>query len=714
MKRPHKPKPMKSAAQRSRSDAGKQGWQPSPATPIVHEALRVANLAFTRVVTVDEVVAALRPAERKQLSEWSSLTVRPYVKQLLQTLTLRDVVFSPGIRAGYRYYGSPDILDRSSPLPPVKTGQERVLDVVVLLVARLRRAVRSGEVVSALGGTSGPADDPKGTQRTLDGGAAITAAKVWRYIAELVKSGKLQRIEDARFSYINGGQRLYLPAGLSAEEYQPKEPLAWIDAVVLACEAIWAERLAEADAEGRRPRPFGTGDVRAYLMTQSPHHPEMSETGLLPKALQQLAKRKTDAFLHRIGGEDARLLRWAPRRVPLSDLDLDSSYASDTERLEEAVRRAIRRAGVPAVGQAQVVAEIERDSALVLLSGGSVSCRLTELAKTAYTDSNGWRRRARQVVYRVGRPGNRPLYATDMAEATLAYARSLDVLDRWRRLDVSARLDACAAARLPSVAVGRALVLEADVGVIIADATACSRPELAAAAELLRNVLPEVRNAAQRVTRRLQLLDSVRRGLPSAPVSPVPVLTFRDFGPLAAPLWERAKVVDRSALSRVIPRAILRVPNPEFVGYRDVDVARRPRLALDRTSALLHLAEAWGGPHARSCAANVRTEIDRLRDPRFVAPALNATRADDRLLGVSCLAFLPTPESQSLLRTAALQDDAPGVRRTALWGYAVSGGEGAADLLAQRADADPSPLVRSFVREAVARAAHAAGGWWHV
>jgi hypothetical protein len=67
-----------------------------------------------------------------------------------------------------------------------------------------------------------------------------------------------------------------------------------------------------------------------------------------------------------------------------------------------------------------------------------------------------------------------------------------------------------------------------------------------------------------------------------------------------------------------------------------------------------------------------------------------------------------------MLRRVVLNDSEPGLRQSALWAYGFAGGEGAEELLRQRAEADQDERTRDFFREAVACLMANNGLWWKV
>jgi hypothetical protein len=91
-------------------------------------------------------------------------------------------------------------------------------------------------------------------------------------------------------------------------------------------------------------------------------------------------------------------------------------------------------------------------------------------------------------------------------------------------------------------------------------------------------------------------------------------------------------------------------------------------------------------------------ELGRLRDPRFVFPALREKNFEIRLAAVACLAFLWSDEGNKRLRRVAVNDEDAGVRQSALWAYCFAGGKSAREMLSERAKNDRDAIVRAFAR----------------
>lgn len=109
---------------------------------------------------------------------------------------------------------------------------------------------------------------------------------------------------------------------------------------------------------------------------------------------------------------------------------------------------------------------------------------------------------------------------------------------------------------------------------------------------------------------------------------------------------------------------------------------------------LMGVASRWGGSECRYQAFLAKQELGNLRDARFILPAFNSDKSEDRITGIAWLAFLRAePE---IIYNLALNDPVVEVRQTALWAYSFMGGLNHRQLAARLSETDLSLTVRSL------------------
>jgi hypothetical protein len=192
----------------------------------------------------------------------------------------------------------------------------------------------------------------------------------------------------------------------------------------------------------------------------------------------------------------------------------------------------------------------------------------------------------------------------------------------------------------------------------------------------------------------------------------VPGWTASELLPVISPLYPAARNIDRtSQLISLLEGNIRRIHNLEYENRFDADPRAAAEFLFDRTDALLYMAIMFGGRECRLQARFARKELGLMRDPRFIFPALESGDFHQRLIGVSCLAFLWSKEGNKQLRRIATEDSDPGVRQSALWAYWFSNNDDGWELIKDRAQDDPAEFVRSFAQTIIIESTHRSTKW---
>lgn len=618
-------------------------------------ALEAANEERGEAVTVGDVLAALDLEARRVLEGTYSNGLSTAVSRLLRRLCGKGIVFSPGRRGRHRYYASARVL-REEEVCLGKRGsrRQRSLAFVRRLVDRLGRAVRSGDIKESLsGGDAHP--DP--------------AHLVLRDVQNLARTGELVVVGQVRGD--GRGSNLYLPAELEAqrEAFLPEGPLTWLEQVGRAWHELWWERLVEAEATGRKPAACSTGDLRAVFARRWPDHQNLEEPQLLVNAAGQLARGGRPVLrAFRRPGQRARL--WAPADWADDDVRVDGVYAHDSERIEEAVRRALATRGTPAVTFEEVLFEVERDLALRPEQYEHPRYLLADVVKETIDHGGAGRQpRRRQRVRHVGCIENTSYFCcAGEVEGAAAFVELLLLGRTWEGLQAVARLEALHACTLPTVAAGRARLLaselealERGVGSLLATPTLRDQDR--------ERALELQEDAQERLRAARAWLDSHPpiEWLPEE-VEDAPTWTSAEFFGLLQELYPRApRLKDRNDAVRLFWKAVRRVPNPAYRDRWSEDPEEAALYLYDRTDALLHAARRWGGVEARLQAIMASAELGRLRDARYVLPALESDAPWDRIRGIACLAFLGSERALPHLERLAARDPDRGVRESTVW-----------------------------------------------
>ncbi|MCA1633044.1 MAG: hypothetical protein LC802_04810 [Acidobacteria bacterium] len=480
---------------------------------------------------------------------------------------------------------------------------------------------------------------------------------------------------------------------------------------------MFEERKTIAANEGRRMRPVSTGEVRSRLASLRDPPPNLKKPLLLISALRQLMQTN-GAKIRKVDLEGRRMVFWAPTEVPDENLDLGDVYAKDTERVAEALRRSVERLGRPVTAR-EVQREVEIDQFLRPVGTSSFASTLSDAARA----SVGWENRARRTrvtrhVFKVGRVNGDAYYFHDPKKLSQAQAyvhlRQLESI--WVTARTEDNLKSLKTCTLRTIAVGRAMLIIAETRKLLEEIERLfvdykmdvfTRKEAARLRTLVRRV-------AEEVTLYPSTYEVSDFELPQEVATEVPGLTAEELLPYIKPVYPRARRIKvPNEIVRLLAKDedIRRIPNPHFNNRFDNDPHLAAEYLYDRSDALIYVASLGSGYECRLQAHFARNELGWLRDPRFIYPALYSEDFNERLIAVSCLAFLWSVEGNKHLRSMAAGDPDPGVRQSALWAYGFADRVNAFELFSIRAQEDPDPSVREFAYRAVTLADLA---WWLV
>lgn len=669
---------------------------------IVLRALKAANLACRRVVSNPEIAQAISEDELAQIKVTYRQNTGTVIGKILTLLQGRGFVFSSGKIGKNRYYGATGILTpEQTALPSKQTRRGRVMNLVRGAVAKFGRAVRIGDVLVYATSRIDARD--------------LNPQIIMHDVLSLAETEDLQVVGVVRGE--EKGSNLYLPPEFDPAVYAPSVPLTWVEEVAQAFNEAWAEQLKQAEDEGRLPRPLSTGEVRARWKATPNAHSKSLERQPVITAMLMLAQksRRQPPLVRKIRRKGEKALLWAPIDVPAEALDLGHAYATDTERVSTAVRRAVKHLGRP-VTVRDITDEIELDPTLRPARSQALFSILTDISKERADIVEGARKkRATRRVYRVGMVGNETYYYHrskdhDQAEA---YVELLRLESQWDTLCAGEQLERIERCCLPTVAVGRAMLIAAEAGNMIH----------ALDGFLTKRVGDSTRHEAENLRNRISIMVeeahqwlNTRGGLclrvlPQEVSREITCWTSHELLPILYPLYPLLQKNNSSnaQLISLLYDWIRRVPNRNYVNRFSKDPHEAAEFLFDRADSLLYAANKWGGYECRFMARTARDELGMLRDVRFVFPALQAEDLKARLVATACLAFLWSDEGNECLRRLAVEDPEPGLRQSALWAYGFAGGRDMQEILMDRGDKDVNVHVRTFAKKAMNLDEK---GWW--
>lgn len=683
-----------------KKDSGKL----KPEHRIVLSALEVANVAHQRVATVSEVVEALSLHKRdsRLIKKSYSSRLDKTVAKVLAQLHTRKIIFSAGVIGSNRYYGSEKALPpEARALPSLTTRRRRVLQLVRDTALALGRAVRTSDVI--------------GYAASHQNNSNISPELITRDLLNLKATGDLLLVEST-LRRDDQGKNFYLPKDIDPTDLTSGRPLTWLEEVAGSFKELWEERVHEATASDRLPRPVSSSELRDRMLALPQPHPNLHKRMYLVNALTQLS-RTGSAVVRRVRRPGQRAVLWVSSDVPDDKIDLADLFVSDAERIGEAVARAVRRFGRP-VNVKDVRAEVKFDPLLRPASTASlpaVICDVSKVQRQSCRQGDDVRYSRRLIrVFRAGRIDNDTYYyhTQEGLDDAKFYVQLEHLKRKWAACSAIEQMTALAGCAYPTIALGRALLVEKDAKRMRASLERLlkTRHGTVEARGYAESLLDQVRSVTGQIQIWLRDRPHPALNCPYEVNTGIPTWTAAELLAFLKPFYPLAQgITDPNRLIRLVFRSIRRVPNPNFRSRFKQSPDEAAEYFFDRTDALLYAAQKWGGFECCFQSALAASHLGLLRDARFIFPLLTMNQFEDRLTGVACLAFLQTTEAVERLRTVTVKDISPAVRGAALWACGFIEGEDIDDLLTSRQKDDPDVHIHEFS----ARAQHIKPlDWW--
>ena len=565
----------------------------------------------------------------------------------------------------------------------------RVLEATREVVAQLGRAVRVQDLM---------------TYADWAGLRDLDSTMISRSVYSLAHSGQLVVIGKVRGGGTEGS-KLYIPAELRSkrDQYLPTKPLTWLDQVASVFDAAWNEKLARTKV-GSLVEPVAAADIRARIQATG-EHASLRDPRVLTNALLALAGGPAP-IIRKISG---RCSLWAPTSVRDDELALSSTFGSDMDRIAEATRRAMLRTGMPAVPRGEILQEIRADPAIKLRPGAGFGNYLSRIcsvdpekrARRAYI------RRSRSVV-RISEVNRIPYFAAPGAnprvvQQAVSYVAWLRARAAWKQADLDGRLIRLASCRIPTIGIGRARLIAVEAAEILSQLNTLGDRKISGVDTnevdtLIRNVNLAKERADAWLRFRAHQVPPEIPGNVDRTFQGWTIKEMYQFLVLINPAIRRVRNV--YDLSRLLSKDVPRKIKTDHVASCDPNPRRSALLFFDQRDVLFYSIRRWGGQEARVALSLAADTLDRLRDARFVYPALGSPAFENRMAAAASLAFIPAEEGFARLATAVRTDPEPGVRQVALWAFGFAGGPNVAELLGE-ACSDPHELVRSFAQRAL-------------
>lgn len=678
----------RSSKKQKATDYPKSGrWltEPKPEHTIVLNAVEIANTAFERVVNVEEIIQALSPKEKQILEKkYADFNFSSRISNILALLRTRGKLFSTSRIGKYRYYGVVGILDPSKiDVTNFRSRRQQTYYMVREAVLKMGRALKMGELLEFAKSYSLLSES--------DG------VSIRQDVLSLRQTGELLA---KRVRGDSQGYTLYLPTDFKVEDYLPPKPASWLEFVLSLFHQIWEEHKFEVNPKNPLPLPITTGEIREKIRASGEFSEKLKDPKDLIAALQQLAQTR-DPRIVKILRPGQKAILWIPIGVKVNEVNLGIAYAHDTERIEEAVKRACVRHGRP-VNVREISEEIKADLSLEPVSKVPYATLISDMGRRSTDKSRRTTSgRVNAKFHHVGLLNERGyFYITDEPEAK-AFTRYRSLSDKWKVLDPLSEISAIERCILPTVAFGRLKLLSQEIIVVSKELNALQKMDsILGIDDVERSSFEkEVSELFQRVQEPLLKLSEVFNYLPKTVDQRVKGLTVHEMTDLIKPYYKRASGLPSNvSLQAYLGESVRRIPNPDFKIVNSKDSRLAVKYLYDKTDALMYIAREYGGEESRLQAMLATNELGLLRDPKFVLPALDDEDFNVRLTAVSCMAFLQSNLGSERLSYMAENDQEYGIRQSALWAYglATDANKSAMNFIAKRGLQDSDQRVRKF------------------
>ncbi len=635
-----------------------------------------------RPVVVSDIVSSYKKAFVSTASSSESQKLRVATAKALSDFARNHLIFTKKLD-GRRIYSAFGVLDpiTQEMIKIQPTLRQRLLDLVRKTVAALDRPVRSRDVITYM------------KSRRMRG---ISEKQIVHNMWALARDG---RLKIAGRIYGDGhGKTLFLPAEVDLPAENTFQRLTFVDIVFYAFKELWEERAARAGSEGVLMLPISTAEVQERVNRM----PELKFLSKRDWSIINVLKRLADRKSPRIQCLSRRneLKLWILTSSTGDARSLQNRYLSNSARVVEAVERAYRRSGGRPVNLAEIGFEITCDDSLALTGALRLSQHLFNLAWERIPDRSVPRSKTtKPLIARVGSVGNRAYYVPSHAprKQSEAYINFQKIKRDWKNFKKTENISLIENCRLSPVRTGRARLFLQEVRSFIKRLTRIENtPAVTKEHVMLREEIEQMSEQGEAF-----LGDMDFANLPGDVRNVMKGLTCSETTKILAPFYPVAEKLQKNGSKQLmnqitgrIAYAFRRIPNSQFQTRSSSDARLAAGSLFESADLLMGVASRWGGSECRYQAFLAKQELGSLRDARFILPAFNSDKSEDRITGIACLAFLRAePE---IIYNLALKDPVAEVRQTALWAYSFMGGLNYRQLAARLSQGDLSLTVRSL------------------
>lgn len=618
---------------------------------IIFNAVELANQNFGKPVLISEIISVLNKQQLKILENAFIVPLNKAIRNTLYALKKRNLLFVAQTERRWNYYAAVTVFDpRKTKFVYKSSFREKLIGLIREAILYYKRAVRVGDIEKYL-------DE---VRPDLKSDLKWFRAAIHR----LANEGIIEVVEKVRQDKF-GGNYFLLP-DMDKSLYADAVPPSWLELVLQSFRDLWLIQTEKAILGGNLPKPITTEEIKKYIVKRHGKEAIPNFTGAMPYALWVLARTNSRTEIRRIPCDAYLKHLWVPLNVSDDEVDLSDLPVSDSVKLNSLVRLAVERLNRP-VTMVDLAEELKIHPELKIKRKKSINSLLNNQSKCTDIKKIGWQY-GEWYFY----------YGDEKVPCVEAYLALRKITVEWQNLNAICELDDVENCLVKSIAYGRCRLIQNKIDEIIPLLNKLSRDETLGnvvnfdAEKLLREV-----NEAQ-----LKLnnwfgdnSDASSLELPKYVRNEASGLTVEQLWKLLQPLYPKAVQVKKVAeISNILSGDIRRFKNPNYKPSFCDGSLETAQYLFDKTDAFTYAGQKWGEFECFMQAAMVRDNLGLLRDLNFVLPALSSANYNERLIAVSCLAFLQDQSATKHLFETCLNDPDAGVRESAIWAYAFLDG----------------------------------------
>ncbi|MGI8545152.1 MAG: HEAT repeat domain-containing protein [Aridibacter sp.] len=614
----------------------------------VLKAFKLAGNKLKKPVTINRLLQFIPKTIMKTLERTYGSYFRSKLYKVVNKLKNKELILCCGKAGKESFYIHSDYDKFKDIKLPVPQG-ERILKVFTEAVDFYKRPIAFNELKHFAG--------EKLSEEDLK-----NAARILSQLADMGKILKLSKVTGV----VNSRNVYSLPNKQFNKDFEiPVTTQS--HAVKKSFDVLWKHNCQKAQTTGELPRPVLTKQLRKYVWK---HYSNiLGKKKILDSVLLSL-KHYENPFMRKVEREEFYFNAWAPHDSTDKQLNLENFYGNNYEKISVAVKRAVEKLERP-VNAVEIKKEMKLDPFLSLDIAMSFNAFLSSAAKNTAKSK-------KKCVRRVGQHLDSTYYLFgDEKEATgaLFYVLFLNSKLKFKQGKFKRRLEEIENCKIPTVAYGRLLLIKEETNELKLQFENILSAEKKIFSE---NATRKSNRLAKQLNSLYSIADELISGidksaLPEVVDRKITTVSAEELLPILRPVYPAAEgVSDPNKLVRLLQDKIIRVENPEFINRFSSNSEEASRYFYDLTDALLKTAVKRGGYEASFQATLAINEMGRLRDERFIIPALESKDFEKRLTAIACLAFLGTENSVRILQKIMFEDHDPSVRKSAIWAYAFA------------------------------------------